>query len=182
MRELSLVEVCRVAEILKKCVPDLQEVYIFGSASVAALHPELTGSLRYSVDVDMAPKGKPLYTSDSRFVENAAGQDSEFYDREGYFLDYVPAELLRVTPPGWEQRAVIREIAPGLIGHLLDSKDIACNKLWAGRAKDIAYVRDLLRAGVFSLCDLQQLHASNVTLSAEEKEKIDASLHAVATS
>lgn len=105
MRELSLDEVRLAARMLKKCLPALGEVVVFGSAAVSALHPGLDADLRCSVDVDVAPRGIPVFASDSRFVEEHVGQDSGFYEREGFYLDYVPAELLRATPPGWEERA-----------------------------------------------------------------------------
>jgi hypothetical protein len=175
MRELSLDEVRLVARKLKETLPALGEVIVFGTAAVSALHPQLDGDLRRSVDVDMAPADMPLFVTDSRFVEEKTGQDSEFHEHEGFYLDYVPAELLKGSPPGWRERATQVELAPGLKGLILDAHDVAYNKLWAGRAKDIAYVNGLIHAGVVSLSTLIERHRAN-DLTADERAKVDASL------
>jgi hypothetical protein len=175
MRELSLDEVRLAARMLKESVPNLGEVIVFGSAAVSALNPGLDAALRCSVDVDMAPADIPVFVSDGRFVEERAGQDSEFYEREGFYIDYVPVELLRVTPAGWRERATRMELAPGLTSLILDAHDVAYNKLWAGRARDIAYVHALLEAGVVDLAALRKMHAANA-LAAEDRNSVDASL------
>jgi hypothetical protein len=175
MRELSLDEVRLAARMLKESLPNLGEVIVFGSAAVSALNPRLDAALRCSVDVDMAPADIPIFVSDGRFVEERAGQDSEFYEREGFYIDYVPVELLRVTPAGWQERATRMELVPGLTGVILDAHDVAYNKLWAGRAKDIVYVHALLDAGVVDVTTLRRLHAANV-LAADDRKSLDASL------
>jgi hypothetical protein len=175
MRELSLDEVRLAAMTLKENLPNLGEMIVFGSAAVSALNPKLDATLRCSVDVDVAPVNIPVFVTDGRFVEERAGPDSEFYEREGFYIDYVPLELLRVTPVGWRERATRLELAPALTCLILEAHDVAYNKLWAGRAKDIAYVNALVDAGVVDLAAVHKLHAANV-LPEGDRKSIDASL------
>ena len=73
----------------------------------------------------------------------------------------------------------ILDLAPGLRGHFLDAHDIAYNKLWAGRPKDIVWVRGLLESGIITLGRLLELHESN-PIPAEDLAKVQRSLEAVA--
>jgi hypothetical protein len=94
------------------------------------------------------------------------------------YVNYVAPELLRFTPTGWEERVMIVELAPGLLGHCLDAHDVAYNKLWAGRPKDIAWVYRLLGTGVITLECLEELHGGN-DVPKIESEKVMRSLDAV---
>ena len=70
------------------------------------------------------------------------------------------------------------ELAPGLMGHCLDAHDVAYNKLWAGRPKDIIWVHGLLGTGIITMMRLEQLHAGNL-ISNQERAKVEQSLRAV---
>jgi hypothetical protein len=164
--------------MLRRSVPDLNAVYVFGSGAVSALNEAIPGQLRKSIDVDFSPIGKPVFYFDSKFVDQYAGPESPFFAENGFYIDYVIADLLRCTPPGWQDRVTVIELAPGLSGHFLDAHDIAYNKLWAGRPKDIAWVRGLLEVGVISEARLEELHASN-PIPDVERQKVEASLSAV---
>jgi hypothetical protein len=69
----------------------------------------------------------------------------------------------------------IIELAPGLRGHFLDPHDIAYNKLWAGRAKDIVWVCGIIEAGIVKRDRLHELHQSN-PIPAEDHGKVSRSL------
>ncbi len=55
---------------------------------------------------------------------------------------------------------------------------MAYNKLWAGRPKDITWVKDLLATGIISLARLEELHQSN-PIAKDEHDKVSRSLLAI---
>jgi hypothetical protein len=178
MRELTLADLQKAGVIIRRSVPDLAAVYVFGSGAVSAQNETLPADLRRSVDVDFSPIGKPVLYFDSKFVDQYGGPESDFFEENGFYIDYVIADLLRCTPPGWQQRVTIIELAPGLSGHFLDAHDIAYNKLWAGRPKDIVWVRGLLETGLIRLARLIELHEGN-PIAEEELTKVRRSLEQV---
>lgn len=180
MKELTSADFLKLGPQLRRFLPvAVKEIWIMGSGGVAAIHPEIPGKLRTSRDVDVVPIGVPVLYYDGQIIERELGEDSIFATENLFFVDYVTPELLRCTPPGWQERVTIIELAPGLRGHFLDAHDIAYNKLWAGRLKDIAWVRGLLATGIITLIRLRELHAGN-PLADEDRAKVDRSLDAVA--
>lgn len=115
---------------------------------------------------------------DGKIIERELGEDSFFAIENLFFVDYVTPDLLRCTPPGWQERATVIELCPGLRGHCLDPHDIAYNKLWAGRPKDIQWIHGLLGTGIITLARLRELHGGN-PISEEDREKVRRSLDAV---
>ena len=85
---------------------------------------------------------------------------------------------LLCKPPGWQQRVTILELASGLRGHFLEAHDIAYNKIWAGRPKDIVWVRGLLETGIIRLARLIELHEGN-PIPEEDLAKVRRSLDQV---
>lgn len=181
MRELTLNDLKKAGAILRRSVLDLTDVFVFGSGGVSALHEHLSGHLRNSIDVDFSPIGKAVLYFDSKFVDQYGGPESDFFAENGFYIDYVIPDLLRCTPPGWKERVTIIELAPGLRGHFLDPHDIAYNKLWAGRSKDIAWVRGIIEAGIVKLQRLHELHQTNL-IPAEDHAKVTRSLSMVQSS
>ena len=180
VRELTLADLQRAGSILRRCVPDLPSVYVLGSAAVSARHPDLDRQLRRSIDVDFSPIGRPALYFDSKLIDQQGGPDSDFFAENGFYLDYVAPELLRCTPHGWQERVTIIELAPGLSGHILDPHDVAYNKLWAGRPKDVSWVHGLLNSGVITLERMEELHAGN-SIDRVDQEKVTLALKAVKT-
>ena len=86
--------------------------------------------------------------------------------------------LLQWTPPGWQQRVTTIQLTTGLRGHCLDPHDVAYNKLYAGRPKDIVWIRGLLKTGLITWARLEELHAGN-PLAAVDREKVDQSIRKV---
>lgn len=178
MKELTLADLKLAGAILHRCVPDLTDAYVLGSGAVSAQHPTMDGRLRRSVDVDIAPVGRATLYFDSKFVEEYGGQESEFQAEHHFFIDYVSTDLLRCTPPGWQERVRIFDLAPGLRGHCLDPHDVAYNKLWAGRPKDIEWVHGLLGTRIITWERMEELHAGN-PIPHEERAKVEKSMAGV---
>lgn len=179
MKELGLDDFLRLGPLLRRFLPvTVHAIWIVGSGGVAAVHPDLPGNLRSSRDVDVVPIGVPVLYYDGQIIERELGEDSPFADANLFFVDYVSPTLLRNTPPGWQERVTIIELAPGLRGHFLDPHDIAYNKLWAGRAKDIAWVRGIIEAGVVQIQRLVEMHSTN-PIPADDHAKVSRSLERV---
>lgn len=94
MRELTLADLQRAGAVLRRSVPDLAEVFVFGSGAVSALHQGLSAHLRRSIDVDFSPIGKPVLYFDSKFVDQYGGPESDFFAENGFYIDYVIPDLL----------------------------------------------------------------------------------------
>jgi hypothetical protein len=124
------------------------------------------------------PSANRFSTSTQKFVDQYGGPESDFFEENGFYIDYVIGDLLRCTTPGWQQRVTIIELAPGLRGHFLDAHDIAYNKLWAGRPKNIVWVRGLLETGIIRLARLIELHEVN-PIAEEDLAKVRRSLDQV---
>ena len=95
-----------------------------GSASVVLHYPETPGRLRMSRDVEVVPIGTPVLYYDGQIMERELGENSVFAEEHLFFVDYVTPDLLRCTPPGWQERVMIIELTPGLRGHCLDPPDV----------------------------------------------------------
>jgi hypothetical protein len=178
VRELTLDDLKKAGAVFRRCVPDLAEVYVLGSCSLVAWEPSIDAALRTSVDVDFSPVGRALLYFDSKFVEQWAGLESEFFEVNQFYIDYVTPDLLRCTPPGWQERVRVIELAAGLAGHCLDPHDVAYNKLWAGRPKDILWVRGLIATGLISMERLKVMHNGN-PIPLEDHQKVSRSMQQV---
>jgi hypothetical protein len=179
VKELLPEDFRKLGVLLRRFLPKaVHEVWMMGSGSVAARYPEIPATLRTSQDVDIVPIGVPVLFYDSKILDRELGEDSRFAEENSFFVDYVSAELLRCTPPGWQERVAIIELAPGLAGHCLDPHDIAYNKLWAGRPKDIAWVHGLLGTKLIHWERLRELHQAN-PIPAEDRAKVERSMAAV---
>jgi hypothetical protein len=161
---------------LRRWLPvNVTEVWMIGSASVAVVNPDLPAALRTSKDIDLIPIGTPVLYVDSNIMERELGEDSDFSIKHRFFVDYVGENLLKWTPPGWRQRVTTIQLTEGLRGHCLDPHDVTYNKLYAGRPKDIVWIRGLLKTGLITWARLEELHAGN-SLAAADREKVDQSI------
>ncbi len=123
------------------------EVVVFGSQAIlasydeTALPDEVIGSIEADVtffdDVDDAK---------SDAVDGAIGELSQFHEMYGIYAQGVSLSTA-VLGPGWEERLVLYEnpeTEPGR-GRCLEKHDLVAAKLAAGREKDFAFARALLR-------------------------------------
>ncbi|WP_133792960.1 DUF6036 family nucleotidyltransferase [Prosthecobacter fusiformis] len=177
-KELTLGDLETVAKKLKWCVPALMEAYVIGTGAVAAAHEKLPGSLRFSVDFDFVPKNLPILYYDSLMVDRFIGPESEFRDETKVYADYATPETVRCTPAGWLERTWVINVTDGLTLYCLSAHDVAYNKLYAGRPKDIVWVRELLKTEIITWESLNELHAGN-PLATVDREKVERSMSAV---
>lgn len=70
MREPTLADIQKAGVIIRRSVPDLAGVYVFGSGAVSAQNETIPADLRRSIDVDFSPIGKPVLYFDSKICRS----------------------------------------------------------------------------------------------------------------
>jgi hypothetical protein len=118
------------------------EIYVFGSQSILGAHPDAPDELLRSIEADVQPKNFP---EREEIIEGSIGEYSLFHSTFGYWGDGVDATVLTL-PAGWQDRLVViqNENTRYAKGLCLDPHDCAVSKLFAGREKDIEFIRLLL--------------------------------------
>jgi len=160
MRLHELEHVLRAA----RGVTNEREFVVIGSQAILAKFPDPPRFLAYSNEVDVYPLHAP---EKADLIDGSIGELSMFHDTYGYYAHGVAPETA-VLPLNWQERAVRLETAgmEGAIGLCLHPLDVAYSKLAAGRDKDIAFIREMIR------CDLIK-GGSLENLVKEETEKRD---------
>jgi hypothetical protein len=142
MRREQLEHLIRAASAVTNCY----ELVVVGSQSILGAYPNAPEDLLYSQEADMFPLEAPLL---SDLIDGALGEDSPFHGHFGYYAQGV-GENTAVLPAGWRERLVrIQSANTDLrVGLCLEPHDLAASKLYAGRPKDIDFVRSLLDHGL----------------------------------
>ncbi len=124
-------------------VANVRDLVVIGSQAVLGPHPGAPPELTVSMEADVFPRDQPDLALQ---IDGAIGERSLFHETFGYFAHGVD-EATAVLPDGWRDRLVpIRnENTGGAVGWCLDVHDLGVAKLVAGREKDIAFVKALLR-------------------------------------
>jgi hypothetical protein len=137
-------------------------------------------NLRTSRDVDVVPIGTPVLYYDGQIIERELGGRQSVCGRQSVLRGLRHARPFSAnTPPGWQERVTIHRARARLARSLSSMPhDIAYNKLWAGRTKDIAWVRGIIEAGVARLQRLLELHETN-PIPADDHAKVSRSLDLV---
>lgn len=120
-----------------------REFIVIGSQSLLGSHPDAPKALRKSVEGDTYPRHHPEKSIE---VDGAIGELSPFHQEFGYYAHGVSPETATL-PAGWEERLIEFKVndAAGTVGLCLEKHDLAFSKLAAGRAKDLEFVRGLLK-------------------------------------
>ncbi|MEI6739566.1 MAG: DUF6036 family nucleotidyltransferase [Gemmatimonadaceae bacterium] len=124
----------------------VSEVLVIGSQAVHGSMPEpLPIEASRSVEVDVAVLGDTDgHLAD--LIDGAIGEASMFHDTFGYYAQGV-VESTATLPDGWSRRLVRFESAGtrGVVAWCLDLHDLWIAKAIAGREKDRAFCKALLR-------------------------------------
>lgn len=141
MRRSQLEHVIRAAS----SITGDREIIVIGSQSILGQFPDAPLSLLTSVEADVIPKNRPEL---AELVEGSIGEGSLFHDTFGYYGNGVGPDTA-VLPAGWERRLVrIRNRnTMGATGWCLDVHDLVLSKYVAGREKDLAFNREVIRLG-----------------------------------
>lgn len=114
---------------------------VLGSFADEELPPEATTSIEADLAFVVDPDGEKADR-----VDGAIGELSRFHEAFGYYVQGVSVTTA-VLPIGWRERTVVFEpigAAPAR-ARCLEPHDCVVAKLVAGRAKDFAFARALLR-------------------------------------
>lgn len=132
-------------------IVDEDEFVIVGSQAVLGNPGVLPEALLLSMEADIYPLRVPDRAIE---IDGALGEGSPFRELYGYWAHGVGPET-PWAPAGWQSRLIPLEL-PGfhtsrqrtITGWCLSAADLVLSKLAAGRAKDIEFVGEALRAGI----------------------------------
>lgn len=148
---------------------------VVGSQAILGAIPDAPEELLVSQEVDLyAPEDEAA----SDLVDGSIGERSPFHDSFGYYAHGVGPETA-IFPARWRERAleVRSEATGGVTGICPHPADVAISKLAAGREKDRAYVRALLRHGIV---EPDELRARLTELEPETSRRIESRLRSLA--
>jgi hypothetical protein len=124
------------------------EIIVIGSQAIHAQGATLPPIAYQSQEADVYPRNHPERADD---IDGAIGELSPFHQTHGYYAHGV-SPATAILPAGWEKRLVPLANANtgGATGLCLEAHDLALSKYAAGRDKDIAFNRALVRHGVLA--------------------------------
>jgi hypothetical protein len=142
MTRAALEHVLRAAA----AITNERDFIVIGSQAVLGQFPDAPPELLASIEVDVYPRLAP---EKSDLIDGAIGELSTFHQTYGYYAHGID-DSTATLPTGWEERLVpVRCAGVGdATGWCLEIHDLAVSKLVAGREKDVAFVRTLLREGM----------------------------------
>jgi hypothetical protein len=122
-------------------------VVIVGSQSVLVGWPDAPVLMRTSGEIDAYPANARLWERDnpgseaSEEIAAMFGQDSPFAMQYGFYIDGVDDQTAKL-PPGWQKRAVFREVQGKAAVHAIapSTEDMIVAKLYRLVEKDRAYI------------------------------------------
>jgi hypothetical protein len=147
---------------------DVRDIVVIGSQSILGTYPEAPAELTESMEADVFPKDAP---NRSIVIDGAIGELSLFHATFGYYAHGVD-ETTAILPDGWQVR-LIRVQTPstmGAVGWCLEPHDLAVSKLAAGREKDIAFVRTMVRMQLASVDVIRERLTTTSALSPERRQ------------
>lgn len=122
------------------------EFVVAGSLSVLGLLNAPPIEMSMSNDIDFYPLRDPQAAGE---VAELLGEDSEFHERNGFYLDPISPEL-PILPSGWEERLV--KVALGRItAYFLDVNDTAVSKYARSAENDLRWLEAGYEAGLINI-------------------------------
>lgn len=113
----------------------------------------------------------PLHDPDKAdLIDGSIGEYSHFHETHGYYAQGVSPETA-VLPNGWESR-LTRFEGENCVGYCISAGDLAVAKLVANRAKDLDFVKILLKEKMVDRNTLKELIAA-LPASEQESERMD---------
>lgn len=131
------------------------EIVVVGSQAIHAQPMKLPLIAFQSDEADVYPRNHPERADE---IDAAIGELSPFHDTHGYYGHGV-SPATAILPQAWEQRVVrlSNTNTGGATGLCIDVHDLAVSKYAAGRERDIAFNRELVRHGIVSKWKLTRL-------------------------
>lgn len=123
-----------------------REFVIAGSLSVLGYKEIPPEMMSLSIDIDFFPLGDQTHVLE---VAQALGEDSEFHESHGYYLDPISVNIL-VLPSGWIERLV--QVQLGTIhAYFLDVNDTALSKYVRSADNDYRWIDAGYEAGILDI-------------------------------
>jgi hypothetical protein len=158
-------------------VADDEELWVVGSQAVLGQFPAAAPELRQSIEVDVIPKNRP---EQADLIDGSLGELSQFHETHGFYVHGISLDGV-VLPTGWKKRCinVKNENTRKNAGLCLEAHDLATSKLAAGRDKDKAFVRTMLR---LDMCRARTLlsRLKNTKLDAEKRQLMETWIRMIA--
>jgi hypothetical protein len=151
------------------------DIIVVGSQSILGQFPDAPPELRVSVEADVFPRH---YPERADVIDGSIGEGSPFHATFGYYAQGVDAST-SVLPVGWEERLIpVRNAnTRGSTGWCLEVHDLLVAKAVAGREKDRAFVRDVVRHGLVDESTVRARLAATV-LAPEVRQRVEATFGA----
>ena len=136
-------------------IAEVETLIIIGSQAILGFDPDPPSELLVSMEVDLYP---PADVEKSDLIDGSIGEDSIFHETFGYYAHGIGPETA-VLPRTWASRLIElkNENTNQIAGLCLHPLDLAVSKLAAGREKDVAFVRSMLRHGMVDVDKLRIL-------------------------
>jgi hypothetical protein len=152
-------------------VADETRLIIIGSQAILAQFPNAPVTLRQSMEADVIAVDHPEKWN---LIDGTLGEGSPFHETFGYYADGVE-ETTACLPNGWKDRLVsIRnENTRGITGLCLEIHDLLIAKYLAGREKDLAFARQVVKEGLVRRETLLE-RLSHTPLTAQERQLTEA--------
>lgn len=149
------------------------DIVIVGSQSILGQFPDAPPELRVSVEADVFPRHHPERAD---LIDGSIGEGSPFHATFGYYAQGVDATT-SVLPAGWEDRLIpVRNAnTRGSTGWCLEVHDLLIAKAVAGREKDRAFVREVVRHRLVNE-PTARARLAMTTLGHEVRQRIEAAL------
>ena len=124
-------------------ITDETDFIVIGSQAILGVADEPPEELVVSMEVDLYPE-KAAHKSD--LIDGSIGELSPFHATFGYYAHGVGPHTA-IAPVDWRNRVIALQNSNtrGVVGWCLAPVGLAISKLAAGRDKDLAYVRALIR-------------------------------------
>ena len=123
-------------------IADDTHIVVVGSQAILGQYPDAPVELLASMEADVYPKHVP---ENAILIDGAIGERSMFHETFGYFAHGVGSDTA-VLPSNTRQYT----------GECLEAHDLAASKLFAGREKDVEFVRVLLTHTLVSRDTLEE--------------------------
>lgn len=143
------------------------EFVIAGSLSILGLLNTPPEKMSHSIDIDFYPLRDPGRASD---IAAVLGEDSDFHERNGYYLDAVSPDL-PVLPDGWQDRMVKVKLGQ-VTAYFLDVHDTAVSKYARGAENDYKWLEAGYEAEILNIDTIEtRVRFSTTYFDSDDKRK-----------
>jgi hypothetical protein len=152
-----------------------KEIIVIGSQAILGFNPKPPAELLVSIEADVWPADDPLKAD---LIDGCIGEMSPFHDTFGYYAHGIGPETAKL-PRSWRDRVCIvsNENTNGYSGLCIHPIDLAISKMYAGREKDLSYVKVLIQNLMVDIKALQQIAKNE--LNDSDSEILHARLNAI---